>query len=218
MLKRNQIEVLPALDKSFARRVSHLADEGTALAKSYADLTARMLIFAERFRILWDEAKKFDKSERGVHRAYLREQIAKAVQSNSAAVWSKWNTIGSNARKLLLYKSALPPQRECLYELARAIDDKKPIEQWIKTGNLSRESTVREVAALCRGKKRKSRPRTYLASVTLSFQTYDEAAEVLKRIVSSDDDFRLRSHQAFEEALKAKLDIAAFEIAKKRFS
>ena len=215
MLKKTRGEILAPLDQRFEKRVAQLELNGRTLAKSYADLTVRMLNFAEQFRALWSEAATLDNADNGRHHNHLREKIAAAVQSDSAVTWSKWNTIGSQAQKLLKYKDALPPQRESLYEMALALNEKKPIDKWIERGALTHESTVREVSALRRSKKRKSRPRAYLASVTFSFQTYEEAAGALKEIACSSADFRIQSHKAFDEALKAQLGTAKYEIARK---
>ena len=99
------------LDRGFARRVTSVAIEGRRLTESYADLSARMLEFAVQFRELWLDAKRLDKAESGQHQLYLRKALSDAVQSDDPSVWSKWNTIGSQAKTLLRYKTALPPQR-----------------------------------------------------------------------------------------------------------
>jgi hypothetical protein len=218
MLKKSQAQVLAPIDATFVRRVAALATDGHALAKSYADLTARMIRFAERFNEIWNEAKRLDKADRGRHHEHLRGQIAKAVGTDRQDVWSKWNTIGSQAPKLLEYKKSLPPQRESLYEVALALDEKKPVERWIENSAITSTSTVREVAALRKGKKRQPRQRSYLASVIVEFQTYDEAADAMKQLLLSDHDFRIRSHQAFDEAVKSKMHMADYELAKKRIA
>ena len=218
MLKK--VEVLPAtLDLSFKKRVQTLAAEGSALAKSYRDLSERMLNFAQQIGKLSQRAYELDGGEQGQHHRHLRATIAKAIGSDNESVLSKWITIGTQAKALLPYKSYLPPQRECLYELALAAEDNRPIKKWVEQERLTVDSTVREVMALRRKKSRKKREKEYLASVTLSFQTYGEAADVLKELALSAGDFKIRSHQAFADALKAAIrDTDAYEEASKRFA
>jgi hypothetical protein len=101
------------------------------------------------------------------------------------------------------FKNSLPPQRECLYELALAAEGNKPIQKWIDDKRLTIDSTVREVMALGKKKSRKKREKEYLATVTLLFQTYGDAAATLKELMLSEQDFRIRAHQSFAGALKA---------------
>jgi hypothetical protein len=217
MLKKATALEVIELDRGFARRVTSVAAEGRRLTESYADLSARMLDFAVQFRDLWLEAKRLDKAESGQHQLYLRKKLSEAVQSDDPSVWSKWNTIGSQAKTLLRYKTALPPQRECLYALAIAANEEKPIKKWIDAKALTYESTVREVSALCKSKRRKLRQKQYLATVTLAFQNYEEAADVLRAILISKADFKLRSHRALGEALKPKLDTQQYASVQERF-
>ena len=217
MLKKTAALEVIELDRGFARRVTSVAAEGRRLTELYADLSARMLEFAVQFRELWLEAKRLDKAENGQHQLYLRKTLSEAVQSDDPSVWSKWNTIGAQAKTLLRYKTALPPQRECLYELAKAADQQKPIKRWIDAKALTFQSTVREVSALCKSKKRRPRQKQYLATVTFAFQSYGEATEALRALLISKADFKLRSHRALGEALKSELDTQQYESVKERF-
>lgn len=215
MLKKDVVAM--TLDRTFARRVTSVAAEGLRLTEAYANLSARMLAFAVQFRELWLDAKRLDKADNGQHQAYLRKMLAEAVQSNDPSVWSKWNTIGSQAKTLLRFKTALPPQRECLYALAIAANEEKPIKQWIDEKALTPESTVREVSALCKSKRRRRRQKDYLATVTFAFQSYGETADILRSLLTSNADFKLRSHRAFGEALKSELDAKHYESVEERF-
>jgi hypothetical protein len=194
MLKKVEaVDELSPLNAGFAQRVQALADNGKQLVASYADLSERMLEFASEFRGLWDEAKTLDKAENGMHHDLLRRELAEIVKSSKASVWSKWNTIGAQAQALLPYKASLPPQRECLYELAIAVRNKKPIDRWIENEQLTSTSTVREVASLRKTRKRNRREKQYLATVTLRFNQYGDAAKALKAVLLSSGDFKVPS-------------------------
>lgn len=213
MIKKRP-RVLAPLNPAFTRKVARLASDGRDLARSYADLTERMVRFAEQFYAVWQEAKSLDRTRNGRHHEHLRGEIAKAVGTTRQDVWSKWNTIGSRAHELLEYKSSLPPQRESLYEVALALGEKKPVDRWVEQNQLTTMSTVRDVSALRKGKKRTRHKKSFQASVTLEFQTYDDATAVLLQLPWGDDTFRVKSHKAFSEALKAKLDVDGYEKAK----
>ena len=219
MSKPAHAELVPksALSVGFIRQVRELASEGRELAKSYADLTTRMLRFSQRFRQVRDEAQRLDGEGDGQHRQHLREQLADAVRSTNKTVWSQWVTIGSQAKALLPHRNALPPQRDSLYELALAAREKRPIQVWIKQNKLAATSTVRDVQALRARQRRKKRARTYQATVTLCFQTYDAAAKALEAVITTDADFKVKAHQAFQDATKALLGADAYDAQKARF-
>lgn len=220
MSKLAKAELLPAerpLTASFARQVKVLADEGRQLAEGYASLTERMLKFGQRFRAVWDEAHRLDGSPSGAHQRYLRDELAKAVHTTNKTVWSQWVAIGGEAKALLRHTDALPPQRDSLYELALALREKRPVANWINSGNLSADSTVAAVRSLRKGRRRQKRQRSYLATVTLCFQDYTSAARVLEAVIESKEDFRVKSRQAFEDATKALLGAERYADCKTRF-
>jgi len=221
MSKLTRIEVLPAerpLTASFSRQVKVLVKEGRELAEGYASLTERMLKFGQRFRAAWDEARRLDGSPNGSHQRYLRDELAKAVRTTNKTVWSQWVAIGGEAKALLRHTEALPPQRDSLYEIALAVREKRPVENWIRKGNLSAESTVAQVRSLRKGLRRQKRQRSYLATVTLCFQDYTTAAGVLEAVVESDGDFRVKSRQAFVDAIKALLGAERYAGCRRRFN
>ncbi len=196
-----------------------LAAEGSALAKSYRDLSERMLRFAQHVGALSERAYELDDGDTGKHHKHLRVALAKAVGTENQSVVSKWITIGSQVDTLLPYRKSLPPQRECLYELARAAEGDKPIQKWIDDKRLTIDSTVREVMLLTKKKKsRKPRQKEYLAAITLSFQTYEAAATVLKELVLSEHHFKISAHNAFADALKSDIrDEQKYEKVAARF-
>jgi hypothetical protein len=217
MLKKTR-GVAVVLNRGFQNKVTSLAEEGRELAKSYSALSARMLHFAEKFRRLLEEARTLDNDndDDGAHQQFLRSALADAVQSSSPSTWSKWSMIGAQAKMLLPYKDSIPPQRECLYELALASKEGKPISRWVKNNDLNSSSTVRDVMSLRHPKRRKARQREFLASVTLNFHSYEDAANALADLLRSNVEFRVSSHQAFAEALKSILGASGYEKIQER--
>ena len=78
MLKKVNLPVaIPNL--AFKKRVEALASEGGELAKSFRDLSERMLKFALHIQELVKRAEKLDGSVNGEHKKLLREELRKAV-------------------------------------------------------------------------------------------------------------------------------------------
>jgi hypothetical protein len=207
------------LNPTFQRQVQLLAEESADLAKSYSDLTTRMLRFAQQFRALWERARALDSDQSNPkHEEYLHAVLKDAVKSQNRSIWSQWNTIGAHAAELLTYKSALPPQRDSLYEMALAVKERRPIKAWVRGEKITSESTVREVKLLRKKRTHKKRHKSHLATVTLGFQSYTEAARVLEDLIKSQSDFTVQSHQAFRDAMKERLGAAGYEKQKTRFT
>lgn len=220
MLKKS-LPALPNLNKGFLTRVASLAREGNMIAKSYAALSERMLKFAQRIKDMSDDARDLDGgTAMGEHQSHLRQQILKALGTDSEPVVSKWLKIGEHAESLLPLSASLPPQRECLYEVARAAEDKKPIKKWIDDESLTVNSTVREVLELTKSKKRaKKKEKEFTASVTVSFKSYSTAYTSLKALIESDPECKIRAVDAFWDELKSDVrDEQEFEAIKKRLS
>ena len=206
------------LSVAFQRQVQSLAAESASLVKSYSDLTARMLKFAQQLKMLWDKARTLDNDQANPHHEqYLQAVLKDAVNTQNRSVWSQWNTIGAHATELLAYKSALPPQRDSLYEMALAVKEQRPIKAWISGEKITNESTVREVKLLRKKKTRKPRTRKYLATVTLGFHDYGSAATMLEGLIRSTSDFTVQSNPAFRDAMKAQLGGEDYEKQKTRF-
>ena len=216
-------EILAPRDKDFEKRVQRLAKEGSQIVESYTQLTERMLKFAAAFKEATDEAVNLDEGDGGIHAQYLRETLAESIQTTNASIWSRWNTIGTYADKLLEYANSIPPQRDGLYELALAVKDKKPIQRWIEAEKVTVETTVREIRALRKpklpaSKKTSSSPSKKMnAGITLYFRTYSDAATALEQLMTSDVKFEISSDKAFSEALKETVGLDAFEDIKHRF-
>ena len=134
--------------------LTQLTKQWRELNGAYRDFTKRKLAFAQKVSKLWDRAKKMDETEGGANNEnYLRDELTELIQSESKSVLSKWVSIGHNASALLPYAQSLPPQRDSLYALSLASQNKRPIQRWITKGSLSSESTVRQVLTLTSGKK-----------------------------------------------------------------
>lgn len=215
-----KISILAPINKTFERRVQKLAKEGSEIVESYTVLTTRMLTFAASFKAATDEAARLDKGEEGIHSKFLKKTLAKAVQTANASIWSRWNTIGTYASTLNEYVGSLPPQRDSLYELALAVKEKRPVKKWVEREKISVDSSVRELRALRRTKsmkqKKSSSSRHMNATVLLCFKSYSDAVDALTDLVMSNKNLEVRSHQAFAEALKAKVGFDEFEKIKDR--
>jgi hypothetical protein len=216
-------DILVPRNKEFEKRVQRLAKEGSQIVETYAQLTERMLRFASAFKEATDEAHSLDEGADGIHAQYLRDTLAESIQTTNASIWSRWNTIGTYADKLLEYADSIPPQRDGLYELALAVKEKRPIQKWIEGEKITVETTVREIRALRKPKQTSSKKtiatqtKKMNAGVTLYFRTYTDAASVLEKLIFSDEKFEISSDKAFAEALKGNVGLDAFEDIKHRF-
>jgi hypothetical protein len=220
MLKKS-LPALPDLNKGFVARVASLAREGGVIAKSYAALSERMLKFAQRIKDMSDDARALDGGGGvGEHQSHLRQQLLEALGTDSEPVVSKWLKIGEHAENLLPHSASLPPQRECLYEVAKAAGDNKPIGKWIEEEKLTVNSTVREVLQLTKAKKRgKKKEKEFTASVIMSFKTYTDAYAALKSLLDAEPDCKIRAADAFWEELRSDIsNDEEFKEAKKRLS
>jgi len=163
--------------------VSQLTKQWRELNGAYRDFTKKKLAFAQKVSKLWDRAKKMDETEGGTsNENYLRDELKELIQSDSRSVLSKWVSIGHNASALLPYAESLPPQRDSLYALSLASQNKKPIQRWITKGSLSSESTVRQMLTLTSGKKSsKVKSSKIIDVVKISFSE-DTAVETFSKV------------------------------------
>ncbi len=214
-----RVEVLPALSDTFATQVQQLAADANDLAKSYADLTKRMLKFADRFHKLWEEAHRLDGGkDNGQHSAHFHRVLGQVVKTENRSIWSRWNTIGKHTKQLMPHIASLPPQRDALYELALATKEGKRVAAWIDDKKLTADSSFREVLSLCKKKKRATPQRgtpKNLAAVTLYFKDYAQAAKTLQYILVKDENIVFHSDKAFNQAVKELLG-PEYEKVKKR--
>lgn len=201
-----------SINDAFSRSVQQFVTEGNELATIHRNLTERLLKFGAKFRDLWNQAKKLDAGDHGIHGDFLRKELIKLIGSENKTIRSQWMTIGAQATKLLPYKDSLPPTREILAELARAEKDGKPIERWIEQDKLGYDSSVRDVRALTRTKKRSAiaNAQRYV-TVTVTMNTsYGEAAKLFMELLKAKEVLTFKSHKSFHEALKAELGPATY--------
>ena len=218
-------DVLVPINAAFEERVTKLANEGKNLQKSMSNLAGRMIQFGRILSDLWDRAKSLDNDvESGAHNTYLMSKITEALGTDDKSIRSKWLAIGRQAEKLKVHQKFLPPQRDSLYELALAAKERKSIEGWINRNKLTPDSSVRDIRSLRtpaakdkpKAKARGTRGRHLNAKVTLCFESYTDAAEVLRGLMKSDHKFEVESHQSFAEALRSELGDNDFEKISKR--
>lgn len=81
--------ILASVDRDFAKQVRVLASQGQRLSQAYADLTKRILVFAQDFKRLWDKANALDQGETGKYHNHLREALAKAIQTSDKSIRSR---------------------------------------------------------------------------------------------------------------------------------
>lgn len=224
--------VLAPIDRSFVSEVAALAKEGKRLSDSYSDLTEQMLLFSLDFKRLWDKAQKLDGGERGEHHNHLRDALAQVIETSDKSIRSRWIMIGSHAKKLINLKDSLPPYRDSLYEVALALEDEKPVTQWVKQKQITADSSFREIKSLRGPKKRRKQKSTkspgqsrlarqrFPATITLSFETFDAAAEVLRTLLLTEAvEFKLSADKAFDHAIREKLQHDSdYKKAKSHFS
>jgi hypothetical protein len=128
------------------------------------------------------------------------------------------------------HKEALPPYRDSLYEVARALEGEKPLTRWLNEKKITLDSSVREVRSLRVGKGRKGKSsnptkptnklrRNYPATISFSFETYTAAAEMLSSLLlSTNVAFRISAHQSFNAALRERLSDSDYEKAQSHVS
>ena len=143
------------VDPSLYDDVSNLTKQWKALNSSYENFAKKKIEFAAQISKVWEKAQAFDKNlKTDANQNHFREQLKAIIQSDNKSILSKWVSIGERAEDLLPYANSLPPQRDSLYALALAVQKKQPIKRWISKGELTSESTVRQVFALTQNKPR----------------------------------------------------------------
>ncbi len=206
------------LDGAFKTKVRSLAVEGKELSKAYSQMALATLDFAKALNDLWLAAGRLDGNEYGAHREHLLSSIRDAIGTDSRIIRSRWLAIGEHSSALRQYKTALPPTRDNLYEVALAIKEDYPVKEWVKEGLITPETSVREIRKLRdhkkkRSKKKKRNPsRQYTATLTLCFESYDDAIRILGPLLTSDEDFKLLKDKTIMSSL-AELDEDEYEKA-----
>jgi hypothetical protein len=212
------------INPSFMDKVHSLTIEGRQLSKAYSEVTRAILVFAKSLYVLWEQAKKLDNdAENGAHRQFLLEELTEAIGTDSKTIRSRWLLIGQQYSSLTPHRASLPPLRDNLYEVALAIQDNKPVARWIEKGDLTPETSVREIRGLRGQQKRATKskatkkkiPKAFPAAVTLCFETYEDALQILTPLLKSSEHFKVVGEKTFKNLLQ-ELDEAAYDKAIKK--
>lgn len=143
------------VNSSLRTEIAKLSKHWKVLNVAYEDFTKKKIEFAGEIARVWKQALELDAENRtNANQNHFREQLKEFIQSDDKSILSKWVGIGARAKDLLPYANSLPPQRDSLYALALAVQKKQPIKRWISKGELTSESTVRQVFALTQNKPR----------------------------------------------------------------
>jgi hypothetical protein len=171
------------VSQDFKRQVKRLLDEWKPIKQGYADLAKKHLDFAKLIFELWETARALDRrSKRDLHKDYMRQQLQVLVQTDDQSILSRWRTIGRQADVLLPVAKHLPSDRDHLYQLATAVKNEKPIQDWIDEGKVHPSVSVNEIKFLnSEGVRKKSVAKaTRTQSVTFNFSSDIEAKEIVQ--------------------------------------
>jgi hypothetical protein len=180
------------VSQDFKKEVRHLLERWKPIKQGYADLAKRHLEFAKLIFQLWETARALDRKSRGdLHKDYMRQQLQVLVQTDDPSILSRWRNIGAQADILLPVAERLPADRDHLYQLATAVKDQKPIQDWIDEGKVHPSVSVNEIKFLkSEGIRKKSVANaTRTQSVTFNFSNRIEAKEIvqlLRQVLESD--------------------------------
>jgi hypothetical protein len=199
--------------------VSQLTKQWKELNSAYENFARKKIEFAQEIARIWSQAQELDKeSDSEANQNHFRQQLREIIQSDNDSIRTKWVSIGSHAKELLPYANSLPPQRDSLYELSKAVKNKQPIHRWIRSGKITADSTVRQVSALSKSNAEKKRkPKQSVAAserevvVTVRFRTnYKRSAQLLSRLIAEQDVVSVSSERAFKSALREEVGEDAF--------
>jgi hypothetical protein len=167
----------------FKKEVRLLMNEWKPIKEGYANLARQQLNFAKMIADLWETAKSLDKGTGdSLHKDYMRQQLQTLVQSEDPVIFTRWQTIGNQADRLMPLANNLPSNRDHLYQLAHAVKNEKPIDEWIRAGKVHPGVSVNEIKFLkSEGVRKKSVAKaTRTQSVTFNFSSDIEAKEIVQ--------------------------------------
>lgn len=165
------------MDRSFTKKLDQLLGAKDLLVKESAVLAERMIRFAASLSELEAEAKRLDNAfKTKVHTEEFEKHLSVRALGVSPAIRSRWNTIASQAPALLKIHESLPPNRDALYETARAIKQDENVSMWVKTQQITPTSTVQEINSL-RAKGKRATP----APATAPTQAHRSAASAVAK-------------------------------------
>jgi hypothetical protein len=195
---------------SFRESVDALSTDWREVEIAYETLAEKQLRFALSVRKVYDQAKALDKKDfTREHTHLLKDKLAEIIRSDNQSILSRWNLIAAHAERFLPHVEQLPAQRDSLYVLARAAKENLPVDDWIRSGMLRPDMTVREVQALATGPTARAKSTATtdrLVNVTLSFDgDYGDVADILAGLLEEDSLIQIRSQDALRETFKSKL-------------
>jgi hypothetical protein len=167
----------------FKKEVRLLMNEWKPIKEGYANLARQQLNFAKMIADLWETAKSLDKGTGdSLHKDYMRQQLQTLVQSEDPVIFTRWQTIGNQADRLMPLANNLPSNRDHLYQLAHAVKNEKPIDEWIRAGKVHPGVSVNEIKFLkSEGVRKKSVAKaTRTQSVTFNFSSDIQAKEIVQ--------------------------------------
>jgi hypothetical protein len=171
------------VSSDFKKEVGQLLEQWKPIKQGYADLAKKQLNFAKMIASLWETAKSLDKGTSGsLHKNYMRQQLQTLVQSDDPVIFTRWQTIGNQADRLMPLANSLPSNRDHLYQLAHAVKNEKPIQEWVREGKVHPGVSVNEIKFLkSEGVRKKTVAQaTRTQSVTFNFSSDLEATEIVQ--------------------------------------
>jgi len=214
------------VDSKLKTAVANLQKDWNSVAIAYENFAEKKLKFAQKVNSIWLKAQELDGTSDsgtdGSNMTYFREQCQEMIQSTNKTILSKWITIGQNAETLIPFAKSLPSQRDSLYAIsveASRTKSQKSIEKWIKSGQLTIDSTVREVDSLrTTTKKRHTGTSAKYVKVTLSLDAnFKETFILLRDLILSEKVKLIQSDKALKSVALSSLDEETFDQISKKF-
>lgn len=192
---------VPLIPSTFRKRLHELRQQHQDLLGATEQVAVMCLKFCQLYHQVSLDAEDLPDDQRAAALHELEADFSHVDKS----VRSKWRTIGQHAPRLLAKNivQALPPTRDAIYELARLPPAK--LAQLVRKGRLQSGLSIASTRALVAPKRRQSATQQSLASVTLSFATYGDAAKCLAVVLNARSLKRINAPSAFRSAIAAEL-------------
>ena len=213
---------LITVDSSLKKALASLHRDWNSVNSAYENFAEKKLKFAQRVNEVWLQAQELDGTKDGSNTEFFRNQCQEMIQSTNKTILSKWITIGEHADILLPHVKSLPSQRDSLYAIsveASRLGNKNAISKWIKNGQITIDSTVREVDALrTTTKKKHSGTSARYVKVTLFIESnYEDSFQLLKNLIQSDKVKKVQSEKSLKSVALASLDEVMFNKISHKF-
>ena len=217
---------LKTVDSKLMTAVARLQRDWKSVTSAYENFAEKKLKFAQKVNEVWVQAQELDGigdgTKDGSNTEFFRNQCQEMIQSTNKTILSKWITIGEHADILLPHVKSLPSQRDSLYAIsveASRLGNKNAISKWIKNGQITIDSTVREVDALrTTTKKKHSGTSARYVKVTLFIESnYEDSFQLLLNLIQSDKVKRVQSEKSLKSVALASLDEVIFNKISHKF-